>query len=60
MEESEWLMEFGDNLLTMLSRRGMTQADLAESTGLTKQAISNYVHLKRVPSITAIIHMSYA
>lgn len=60
MTEVEWLDIFGDNLKSMLEHANMTQIELAEYSGLSKAAISRYINKERIPSLRAIINISYA
>lgn len=60
MSEMEWLKIFGDNLAEMLVEYRLTQKDLAEMTGLSESTISNYIAKKRIPTLKAIINLSYA
>lgn len=59
MSELEWLEIFGDNLASWMEEYGYSQKDLAIATGLSESAISNYIHKKRMPTIKAIINISY-
>lgn len=59
MTEHEWIDIFGSNLESMMNEYGWTQRELAEATGLTQATISNYIHKRRMPTIKAIINLSY-
>lgn len=59
MSEVEWLEEFGENLKGMLKDACMTQKELADATGLSESAISNYIHGKQIPTVRAIINICY-
>lgn len=59
MTEAEWLDIFSRNLQEALIDYGATQSDFAEVTGLSQQAISNYVNGKQIPNLRAIINMAY-
>lgn len=59
MTEHEWIDIFGSNLESMMAEYGWTQRELAEATGLTQATISNYIHKRRMPTIKAIINLSY-
>lgn len=50
-------MEFSDWLLSELAKRKWTQADLARRSGLTKQAVTNYVS-GRVPNRDALVSIA--
>lgn len=60
MTEAEWLNIFSRNLQEYLVDYGANQSDFAEDTGLSQQAISNYVNGKQIPTLRAIINMAYA
>lgn len=60
MTELEWINIFGDNLSDMLNDAKMTQQELADETGLSKAAISSYVHKRKAPGLKAIINIAYA
>lgn len=59
MTETEWIDIFRTNLIEMMAEYGYTQRDLADATGLSEMAISNYVNGKRIPTVRAIINISY-
>lgn len=59
MTEQEWLRTFATNLQSYMIEYGYTQSDLAEATGLTTMAISNYVNARRIPTMKSIINISY-
>ena len=59
MSEVEWLRNFGKTLSEMLKDARMTQRELADATGLSEAAISNYVRGKQIPTIRAIINICY-
>lgn len=60
MNEVEWLDIFGDNLIDYLKEYRLSQKDLAEMTGLSEGTISNYIHKRQMPTIKAILAISYA
>lgn len=43
--------EFGLRLRNLISRRGLTQADVARRTGSTQASISRYCRGERLPSV---------
>ena len=59
MSEFEWLDSFGDNLALMLRDARMSQTELAEEAGLTRAAVSNYIHKRRIPNVRALINIAY-
>lgn len=60
MNAKQWRYEFGENLEALLREYPMTQKELADATGLTKAAISNYVLGKRIPTVEAVLAIAYA
>lgn len=46
--------KFASDLSALLAERGMTQKELAITSGLTEACISNYLHGKRFPHVKAI------
>lgn len=60
MSENEWMEIFGDNLQSALDDIGMTQKELAEEAELSEATISSYIHKRKLPSLKAIINISYA
>lgn len=59
MSEMEWLDIFGDNLISLLEENNMTQKELAEGTGISEATISKYINKKQMPTLPAIINMSF-
>lgn len=60
MRELEWMDIFSENLVSILQDTDTTQSALAEMSGLSKSAINNYIHKKRVPNAKAILNIAYA
>lgn len=60
MSELEWMNIFASNLLEMMDNARMTQRDLAEEAGLSESTISQYINKRKIPSLRAIINLSYA
>lgn len=60
MSELEWLDIFGDNLVDLLYDANMTQRELADTTGLSEATISKYIHKQQIPTMRAIVNISYA
>lgn len=60
LSEIQWLGMFGDNLRYLLDDYHMTQKDLAEMTGLSEGTISKYINKTQMPTVRAIINISYA
>lgn len=59
MTKNEWRAIFGDNLSDLLEDFDMSQKQLAKECNLSTGSISGYINKWSVPSITAIINMSY-
>lgn len=59
MTEQEWLDIFGDNLRDILDEYGYNQRDFAEAIGVDPTTISRYINKQRMPTIKALINMSY-
>ena len=59
MSESEWLNIFANNLIEILREKRLSQKELADVVGLSESTISNYIHKKQMPTIKAIINISY-
>ena len=60
MTQTEWKEIFGDNLVTILREKKMSQAQLAKKAGLSTSRVSDYINGNSTPSIFAIINMAYA
>ena len=60
MSEVEWMKIFGQNLEEMLVEARMTQRELAEDTGLSEAAISQYINQRRMPTVRALVNISYS
>lgn len=60
MSEVEWMRIFGQNLEEMLVEANMTQRELAEDTGLSEGAISHYINQRRMPTVKALVNISYS
>lgn len=60
MTETQWLMIFGDNLIDLMARAGMSQRDLADEIGVSESTISKYIHKMSVPGVRTLVNMAYA
>ena len=60
MSEAEWLRQFGQILSEYLADYNLTQAQLAEMSGLSEPTISSYINCRRIPGVKAIINIAYA
>ena len=60
MTQEEWKNIFSDNLVSILTDRGMSQKQLAVDSGVSQAMISEYIHKIRMPGLSAAINMAYA
>ena len=60
MSEVEWIKIFGDNLKEMLEEEKITQMDLSKKTGLSIVTINRYINKQQMPTIKAVLSISYA
>ena len=60
MSQQEWLDIFGDNLASILEEEKVSQKELSRLTGLSESTISRYINKLQMPTVRAIINISYA
>lgn len=60
MNEKRWLQMFTSNLIRLMVESRVSQAELAELTGLSQGTISKYTRGKQAPTARALINISYA
>ena len=60
MGQQEWLNIFGDNLASILEEERMSQRELARLTGLNESTMSRYINKLQMPTVRAIINISFA
>lgn len=60
MSQQEWLDIFGDNLASILEEEKISQKELSRLTGLSESTISRYINKLQMPTVRAIINISYA
>lgn len=60
MSQQEWLNIFGDNLASILEEERMSQRELARLTGFSESTISKYINKLQMPTVRAIINISFA
>lgn len=60
MSEMEWLEIFSGNLRDLMKETGSTQEELSEKTGIDQSTISRYLNKKRMPTVRAIVNLTYA
>ena len=51
IDERQLRIEFSKRLFKMLNRRGITQLELSQITGISPMAISKYINRKATPSL---------
>lgn len=59
MSETEWLECFSTKLIELLKDARMTQRELADAIGMSESAISNYCRGRQIPTVRAIVNISY-
>ena len=60
MGQQEWLNIFGDNLASILEEERISQRELSRLTGLNESTISRYINKLQMPTVRAIINISFA
>lgn len=60
MTKDQWNKEFSSNLSSMLFEANMSQKELAEASGLSEAAVSQYLTGQRTPDLRAINNIAYA
>ena len=60
MSQQEWLDIFGNNLASILEEEKISQKELSRLTGLSESTISKYINKLQMPTVRAIINISYA
>lgn len=60
MTQKEWKNIFGDNLVSILQERDMSQSQLSKKSGVSAAMISDYVNKRSMPGLMAAINMAYA
>lgn len=51
LTRKEWNKEFGKNLKRLMRLKGLKQRDLCEISGVSQEAISNYMYGKTIPNL---------
>ena len=60
MTQDEWKEKFGKRLITVLKEKNMKQSELAKMSGVSSSRVSEYISMKSVPTIFAIVNMADA
>lgn len=55
----EWIRVFGDNLRDMINASGMSKTEVAYLARISRSALSNYINGTRMPTVKAILNLSY-
>ena len=58
MTQERWKKDFSNNLKYYLKERGMTQEQLSKDSGVAKSQISDYINVKTIPNLPAVINIS--
>lgn len=59
ISEVELIDIFADNLRDIMYEMDISEGELARRTGMTRAAISRYLNKKRMPTLKALINLSY-
>lgn len=60
MTEREWLDIFGDNLVSLMRDRDVTQVELAIESGVSQASISAYINGRKMPGVRSLINLADA
>ena len=60
MTETNWMDNFGDNLKSLLQEAWMSQQELADAIGVSRETVSRYINKQRIPSLITAINIAYA
>lgn len=59
ISEVEFIDIFADNLRDIMYEMDISEGELARRTGMTRAAISRYLNKKRIPTLKALVNLSY-
>lgn len=59
ISEVELMDIIGDNLRDLMIETGYSQNELAKESGISQSSINRYINKQRLPSLRAVINMSY-
>ena len=59
ISEVEFIDIFADNLRDIMYEMDISEGELARRTGMTRAAISRYINKKRMPTLKALVNLSY-
>lgn len=60
MTEADLLITFSDNLRYMMNEHCINQSELSRESGISRQSINSYLNAQRMPSLKAVVNLSYA
>jgi DNA-binding XRE family transcriptional regulator len=60
ISEDDFQHEFAKRLTDKLVRSGMTQMELSEATGISRQSIGRYINGSAMPSLSSLISIAKA
>ena len=60
MSAEEWLRHFSTRLRTLIENNNMSQYELSELSGISRSRLSEYINMKSIPTVFAIINLAYA
>lgn len=56
---SEWQQKFSNNLCELMRTNNMTQYRLSKESGVSSGRLSEYINMRSLPNIFAIINIAY-
>ena len=59
ISEVEFIDIFADNLRDIMYEMDISEGELARRTGMTRAAVSRYLNKKRMPTLKALVNLSY-
>ena len=59
ISEIEFIDIFADNLREIMEEVGVTQAELADESGLNRATINRYLNKQRMPDLRSLINICY-
>ena len=59
MSIMEWQRYFNKRIITLLESRGMSQYQLSILSGIPRSRLSDYINMKAMPTIFAIINIAH-
>lgn len=59
MTINEWQQRFSENLYLLMKSSNMTQYRLSKESGVPNSRLSEYINMRSLPNIFAIINIAY-